>query len=133
MGVALFDLETRTTRILHLHEPGSTDEWPAPPVWSPDGSWLAFAAPAHDPDQAGLWVLHTAEEPEEDSPSLFTEYHLGGGHPVWVSNGRWLAFSRAMPDGGTSAWAAQAGTWGLIRLALPPDAHVVDWISPSRN
>ena len=133
MGVAVFDLKTRTAQILHLHEAVFGDGWPAPPVWSPDGEWLAFTAWAQHRDQAGVWVVRTDEQPPEGYQSLFTEYHLGGSCPVWVSDGRWLAFHRALDDGGTSSWVAQVGTWGLVRLALPPDAYVVDWISPSGN
>jgi Tol biopolymer transport system component len=131
MGVGLFDLETRTAQILHLHEPAFGDGWPAAPVWSPDGKWLAFTAWDQDPDVAGVWVVRADGQQEEEYQSLFTEYHLGGSHPVWISDGRWLAFRRTLDDGGTSSWVAQVGTWGLIRLALPPDAYVVDWISPS--
>jgi len=133
MGVVVFDLETRTAQLLHLYEPAFGDGWPAAPVWSPDGQWLAFTAWAQDPDEAGVWVVRADREQGKEYQSLFTEYHLGGSHPVWISNGRWLAFNRALQDGGTSSWATQVGTWGLIRLALPPDAYIVDWISPSRN
>ena len=131
MGVGVFDLEARTVQILHLHEPAFEDGWPAPPAWSPDGRWLAFTAWAQDPDEAGVWVVRTGGRQGEEHQSLFTEYHLGGSRPVWISNGRWLAFNRDTQDGGTSSWAAQVGTWGLIRFALPPDAYIVDWISPS--
>jgi hypothetical protein len=78
-----------------------------------------------------VWVVRIDGQQEGASQSLFTEYHLGGSHPVWISNGRWLAFSRELEGGGTGAWAAQTGTWGLIRIALPPDADVVGWIDPS--
>jgi hypothetical protein len=78
-----------------------------------------------------VWVVRVGEQQEDSSPSLFTEYHLGGGQPVWISNGSWLAFSRELEGGGMGAWAAQTGTWGLIRLDLPPDAYIVDWIDPS--
>jgi len=118
---------------LHLHEAVFGDGWPAAPVWSPDGEWLAFTAWAQDRDQAGVWVVRTDGQQGEEYQSLFTEYHLGGSDPVWVSDGRWLAFHRALDDGGTSSWVAQVGTWGLVRLALPPDAYVVDWISPSSS
>lgn len=133
MGVAVFDLETRTTQILHLYDPAARDGWPPPPVWSPDGQWLAFTAWAQLPDLAGVWVVRTDGQQEGASQSLFTEYHLGGSRPVWVSNGGWLAYSRGLEGEGAGAWAAQVGTWGLIRLALPPDGYVVDWISPSES
>jgi hypothetical protein len=145
MGVGIFDLETRTAQILHLHKPRLEGgeavvppySWPrspsAAPVWSPDGQWLAFIAEDQAPDASGVWVVRVDSRGEEGYPSLFTEYHLGGYHPVWSADGRWLVFHRALPDGTMGVWAAQAGTWGLIRFALPPDAYIVDWISPSRN
>ncbi|MDY7078394.1 MAG: hypothetical protein SXV54_15865 [Chloroflexota bacterium] len=128
MGVGVFDMEAQTAQVLHLYEPAFGDGWPAAPVWSPDGEWLAFTAWAQNPDEAGVWVVRADGQYEEGSPSLFTEYYLGGSHPVWSPDGRWLVFNRTLQDGGTSYWAAQTGTWGLIRLNLPPDAYVVDWI-----
>lgn len=131
MGIGVFDLETRTAQVLHLHEPTFGDGWPAAPAWSPDGQWLAFTAWAQDPDEAGVWVLRADGQQGEKYQFLFTEYHLGGSHPIWASNGSWLAFNRALQDEGTSSWVAQVGTWGLVRLNLPPDACVVDWVSSS--
>jgi Tol biopolymer transport system component len=129
MGVGVFDLETRTTQVLHVHESELGDGWPAAPVWSPDGKWLAFTAWAQDPDEAGVWVVRADGRQEEGYEYLFTEYHLGGDHPVWSPDGGWLAFNRVLQDGGRSSWVAQVGTWGLVRLALPPGAYVVDWVS----
>jgi Tol biopolymer transport system component len=131
MGLAVFDLEAQTTRVLHLYDPAVRDGWPPPPVWSPDGQWLAVTAWAQHPDLAGVWVVRIDGQQEGASQSLFTEYHLGGSHPVWISNGSWLAFSRELEGEGTSAWAAQTGTWGLIRLDLPSDAYITGWLSPA--
>ena len=162
MGVGIFDMETRTAQILHLHQPRLEDgeaaalsyswarslteggeaaalsySWArsltAAPVWSPYGQWLAFTAEDQDPDESGVWVVWVGGQREEGDPPLFTEYHLGGHHPVWISDGRWLAFHRALPDGTMGAWAAQIGTWGVIRFALPPDAYIVDWMNPFGN
>ena len=133
MGVGIFDLETRTAQVLHLYDSVFSDGWPPAPVWSPDGKWLAFDAWAQDPDEAGVWVVRADGQQEAGDQSLFTEYYLGGSHPVWISDGGWLAFNRALPGEGPSSWAAQTGVWGLIRLALPSDAYIVDWIAPSGN
>jgi hypothetical protein len=131
MGVAVFDLGTRTARLFHLRAAASGEGWPPAPVWSPDGGWLAFTAWARDPDQAGVWVARVGEGQGEGHQSLFTEYHLGGSEPVWSPDGRWLAFHRVLDEGGTGPWLAQVGTWGLIQLALPPDAYVVEWLDPA--
>ena len=133
MGVGIFDLETRTAQVLHLYAPVSSDGWPPAPVWSPDGKWLAFDAWAQDPDEAGVWVVRADRQQEAEDQSLFTEYYLGGNYPVWISNGGWLAFNRTLPGEDPSSWAAQTGTWGLIRLDLPSDAYIVDWINPPGN
>ncbi len=142
MGVGVFDLETRAARILHLYKPrfegaGAAAlpySWArsptAAPVWSPDGQWLAFVAEDQEPDESGVWVVLVDDQGERGYTSLFTEYHLGGHNPVWSSDGRWLVFHRALPDGTLGVWAAQTGLWGLIRFALPPDAYIVDWMSP---
>jgi hypothetical protein len=124
-GAGVFDLETRTARVLHPYEPQGVG-WPAAPVWSPDGEWLAFSDSSAS-DQAGLWVARTE--------GLWEKVHLGlGGNPVWSPDGQWLAFQGFLQDGLPAYLLAQADTWQTRQLNIPTDRYgmLVDWINPSR-
>jgi Tol biopolymer transport system component len=118
-GVGVFDLMARSAQIVHVYPSGGGDGRPPAPVWSPDGTWLAFEAQAASADQGGVWVVQADGQGE---PA-----HMGGRHPVWSPDGRWLALSDpASVEGGH--WMADAGTWYLLALDLPRDAQIVDWI-----
>jgi Tol biopolymer transport system component len=128
MGVAVFDLEARTARVLHAYEPVGGDGWPAAPVWSPDGRWLAFVAWARNSEEAGVWVVRADGQQDEEGREEEGAHHLGGAYPVWSPDGRWLVFGRTLGDGEVRSWLAWEGTWTLHRIDLPADAYVVDWV-----
>jgi Tol biopolymer transport system component len=122
VGVALFDLETRTAQVLHSYESQGVG-WPHAPVWSPDGEWLAFSDGSSS-DRAGLWIARVGGRQEE--------YHLGlGGHPVWSPDGRWLAFHGFLEDGLPAYLLAEVGTWEVHPLNIPSDRYgrLVNWIN----
>jgi len=110
LGVGVFDLEARTSLLLHPYEPVGVGGWPAAPVWSPDGQWLAYTLwPADDPAEAGLWVFR-ADGTEE--------HFLGAGSgPIWGPDGRWLSFNLDEEPG---LWLVEVGAWRPQRIALPP-------------
>jgi Tol biopolymer transport system component len=126
LGVGVFDLRSRTAWVVHPYEPAGRGGWPAAPVWSPDGTWLAFVAGSQDMDEAGVWVLRADRQQEE-------EYRLGhGGNPRWSPDGRWLAFEGFLDSGLPAYLVAEVGTWELFPLNIPPDRYgrLVDWITP---
>ena len=54
VGVAVFDLESRSAWVIHPYAPQGVG-WPPTPVWSPDEAWLAISDSSAS-DRAGLWV-----------------------------------------------------------------------------
>lgn len=128
-SIGIFDLEAQTAEFLHPHSPAGIGGHPPAPVWSPDGRWLALVAWDENPDDMGLWAVRVDGQQEE-------EYHLALGlgreapTPVWSPDGRHLVFSGISRDGETGHWVAEAGTWELQSLDLPPDARIVNWTSP---
>ncbi len=125
VGVALFELESRTAQVLHPYEPQGAG-WPAAPVWSLDGTWLAFGDSSAS-ERAGLWIARAAGETPEERE----ERHLGlGGNPVWSPDGRWLAFQSVGEDGLLTYAALNVETWERRTLNLPADRYgqLVDWI-----
>jgi dipeptidyl aminopeptidase/acylaminoacyl peptidase len=115
LGVGVFDLEAQTSQLLHPYEPVGVGGWPAAPVWSPDGQWLAYTVwPAQDPAEAGLWVW-SADGAEE--------HFLGAGSGLtWGPDSRWLSFNL---DGEPGLWLAEVGAWHPRRIALPPSPSAV--------
>lgn len=68
------------------------------PVWSPDGSLLAFSSrrdSAGVEDEAGVWFLRTG-------PMAGEAFRIRGVHamPVWSNDGKWIAYTWAgeIPD-----------------------------------
>ncbi|UCC62504.1 MAG: PD40 domain-containing protein [Anaerolineae bacterium] len=126
VGVGVFDLGSRTSWVVHPYEPAGRGGWPAAPVWSPDGTWLAFAVGSQAMDEAGVWVLRADGQQLE-------EYNLGhGGHPIWSPDGRWLAFEGLLENGLPAYLVVEVGTWELRPLNISPDRYgkLVDWINP---
>ncbi|MBC8449892.1 MAG: PD40 domain-containing protein [Chloroflexi bacterium] len=121
IGIGVFDLEARTSRLVHPYEPLGMGGWPEAPAWSPDGQRLAFRAYAQDPGEAGLWVVR-ADGGEE-------RFLAAGSGPVWSLGGCRLAFNRYARDQGWTVWVAEVGTWRLRPVDLVPDAAVVDWVA----
>jgi hypothetical protein len=125
VGVALFELEGRTAQVLHPYEPPG-EGWPAAPVWSPDGAWLAFGDSSAS-ERAGLWIARTGSETPEERE----ERHLGlGGNPIWSPDGRWLAFQSVGEDGVPAYVTLNVETWERRALNLPADRYgqLIDWL-----
>lgn len=119
VGLAVFDLETKMGRLLHVYTNVGRGGWFHAPVWSPDSQWLAFIAEDQDQTQAGLWITRgDGQEERLITPEGKHDYAL----PVWSPDGRWLVAGRTLYE---------AGTWHAQSLVLPQDAEVIAWIDPS--
>lgn len=115
IGIAVFDFEAQTSRLLHPYEPLGVGGWPSAPIWSPDGQWLAFYAGAQDPDEAGLWVVQVDGEAER---------FLGASSdPVWSPEGRRLIYSTA-----STFWIAEVLSWKTQQVDVPTDARPLAWV-----
>ena len=113
--LGVFNLAQREARLLHPYGDFlAQDGWFTPPVWSPDGQWLAYDVLSLDADTHGLWVLAT------DGSS---EHYVGGQNPVWSPEGDWLTYQNA--QGQQMTYPPQF-TY-QIGLTLPPDASLRSW------
>jgi Tol biopolymer transport system component len=74
------------------------------PVYSPDGTRIAFASNRLGPEQ--LWVMDLEKRHSErvDLPGS----DLGVNLPAWTRDGRHLIVTRSFPDGKQSVWIAAA-------------------------
>jgi dipeptidyl aminopeptidase/acylaminoacyl peptidase len=125
-SLGVFQLEQQTALLLHPYSPVGRGGQPPAAVWSPDGRWLAFAAWAEDPQDAGLWVIGASGEGEQ---ALATGVLRGDPTPLWSPDGQWLVFSEMSGEvGEPSFWMAAAGRWDRVRLELPAGARLVAWV-----
>lgn len=106
MRIAVFDLNTGTSRLLGPPFEWHVGYWPPAPVWSPDGNWLAYdALPAAEGPEQALWVYRA--DGEED-------HFLGAGaRPRWSPDGQWLSFNR-----GADLLLAETSTWQPRKVEL---------------
>jgi len=105
--VAIERLDTNGNGVIWVHEieRGATSRfsfdpsWNWSPIWSPDGSRIAFAAA---PDgKAGIFQKPTSGATEQEP--LFTGDLLGFPND-WSSNGEWLMWSRSAPGTDSDIW-----------------------------
>lgn len=116
-----FDLAATSAAVLHTYEPVGCEALPEPPVWSPDGRWIAYTV--YCAEGMGVYVLRP-DEPEE--------HYLGtgGSPPIWSPDGRWLAFKRGFKED-EGVWIASTQDWTLQQVT-GPGARVVGWPAMNR-
>lgn len=113
--LGIFNLAQRQARLLHPYSDIlGRDGWFSPPVWSPDGQWLAYDVLSLDPADRGLWVL---------AANGSSEQYIGGQNPVWSPDGRYLTYQNTH---GTQMTYPPQFTY-QIGITLPPDATLLDW------
>ncbi len=129
IGLAIFDLQTHTGRLMHTYQPGGGGEFPLDVAWSPDGAWIAFITFGEPPasGRAGnVWVVR---------PDGSRETYVGEGlNPVWSPDGSQLAFLRTGAGGGQEIWLAPAVSWTASQLTLPDPSQrtlfLMGWSRP---
>jgi Tol biopolymer transport system component len=129
VGLAIFDLETRTAQLRHLYEPVGMGGWPPAAVWSPDGRWLALVTLELNPDTrrwGDLWLLPGDEHGEERLLAQATGQL--GTHVAWSPDGRWLVYSQGTAEDSTTNWRVDADSWQAEQLDLPAGATVLGWM-----
>lgn len=82
---------SRLRRLFRPPEQGSYD-----PDWSPDGSRLAFAAPAHR--FGDTWHIFTVRANGRGLRQLTRENGTSDSSPAWSPDGRYIAFIRRSAD-----------------------------------
>jgi dipeptidyl aminopeptidase/acylaminoacyl peptidase/CubicO group peptidase (beta-lactamase class C family) len=99
----------------------------AAPVWSPDGSRIAFLRAQEGPAQ--VWLMPSGGgEPEQ-----LTTLPLGAGAPVWSPDGRSLAFSAAVDLLGADADDPKRATAPVVTTRLDYRADGVGLLKTTRK
>jgi hypothetical protein len=113
--LGVFNLAQRQAQLLHPYgDILARDGWFTPPVWSPDGQWLAYEVLSMDQATQGLWVL---------AANGSSEHYIGAQNPIWSADGRYLTYQNAQ---GTQMTYPPEFTY-QIGISLPPDATLRNW------
>lgn len=115
ISTALFDLDARTSMLLHPYEMAGTDGFPPAAEWSPDGQYLVGSVWALDPNQQGLWVWRT--------DGSFERYLGQGGSPAWSADGQFVAWTDAL----NSTLASRPESTDFFVLPRPADHWLLEW------
>lgn len=129
IGLAIFDLQAHTGRLMHTYQPGAGGEFPLDVAWSPDGARIAFVSFGEPPasGRAGnIWVVR---------PDGSQETYVGEGlNPVWSPDAAQLAFLRTGSGGGQEIWVTPAVSWTASQLTLPDPSQrtlfLMGWSRP---
>ncbi|HET6443442.1 MAG TPA: hypothetical protein VFI27_02590 [candidate division Zixibacteria bacterium] len=124
IAVAVFDLPSRTARLIHPYENAGRGGWFPAPVWSPDGRWLAFTTEDLAAEARGVWVA---------AADGSQELYLGPGWgPIWNPDGRFLAYNSIdnLTNDQSIPRLVLPDSWYQIPFALSPGSSVVGWIQP---
>ena len=93
------------------------------PVWSPDGSRIAFAA------FAGIYTMRP------DGGDLRKVSHFGGScydlEPAWAPDGSKLVFAVRCGGGNQGIWSVNLDGTNRRQLAVPGDNGIIDYRYPS--
>jgi Tol biopolymer transport system component len=127
-GFTIFDLETKTSRSIHIYDPQGGGMVPDYFSWSPDGQWIAFVTFNEPPGtgrQPNLWVMPANSTDEQ--------YISQGLNPMWSPDSSRLAFINTGSDNLQHLWISETGDWQTVDLELTTTSMVnflVGWFSP---
>ncbi len=124
-GYAIFDLNNKTSTLVHPFTILGTDGYPPAARWSPDGEWLAVSAADSDPERNGVWLVNTTDPQQEIFMGTLSSNPVFG---PWTAEKKIIAYTRFDEASG----ASQVWTYDLISgerqvTSLPPNAQVMKW------
>jgi eukaryotic-like serine/threonine-protein kinase len=98
------------------------------PVWSPDGSRLAFGAMHDGVEDLYVKAVNGAAKPELVHPSSFRKYPVD-----WSRDGKWLLFVEHTPETLDDLWSATL--WDRRATAIVNTVHAESYaaLSPDRK
>ncbi len=76
--------------------------WDGPPVWSPDGEWLAFGMNGH---------VHIVPADGSQLPKAISDFAASGSSPVWLPDSRQLIVSTERNDAYVLLLTDIDGSW----------------------
>ncbi len=89
VGVAVFDLQVRSARLCHLHDPPGLAGWPPMPIWGADGRLVSDVGPIPAPVWSldGRWLAFQRPDQAGAPPCLAVEAGVWETVPLNVAAG----------------------------------------------
>ncbi len=114
-GVVVIDLVKKTYQLSPLAEPESENFPVQPPLWSPDGKWIAYSMQGKSDLDSGTWVIR-ADGFDNMAVHLAGKGFLPG---AWSPDGLRLALY-SVPEAGVEPglWVADTTAWSLSRVEI---------------
>ncbi len=128
LAIAVFDLQAKTSTLLHVYSPAGGSEAIEDIAWSPDGAWLAFTTQAEPPATGralNLWVTRPDGSEEK--------FLASGSSPVWNPDSQLLAFLEATTSGQPEPRLVGMATFTVqpLSTAVPEGIlFLLDWVRP---
>ena len=102
--------------------------WDGPPVWSPDGQWLAFSMSGH---------VHIAPADGSQLPKVISDFASGASSPVWLPDSKQIIVSVERNDTYALLLTDKDGSWPRLlteaggdngSAAVSPDGQLVAYV-----
>jgi Tol biopolymer transport system component len=125
-GVALFNMESKSYRMLHTFQSLGHGGWYLTPIWSPDGTWLVIFDESQN--QPGLWVNHPDGSGESLVFAASSVRSVGGLAAWWSADSQQLLVMDPNAEGGIRTDLIGVFTGKKLTLPLPEGALPVAWV-----
>ncbi len=125
---AIFNLDLKTYLLLGPFHLAGGEGWPAAPVWSDDGAWLAFND--YSSAQFGTWIVQSDGKNEKQVYQPGTLRGTSGLQALWNPLGDQLIVIDPNASGGTLATLFDTATGQSDVVQLPNGAFPVGWPRP---
>jgi hypothetical protein len=124
-GLALFNVEAHSYRLLHPFQSPGHGGWYITPVWSPDGAWLAIFD--ESVTQPGIWVTHPDGSGESLVFAASSTRSVSGLQVWWSPDSKQLLVFDPNAEGGVRVELIDIVTGEKIPLPIPAGSIPLAW------
>ena len=125
-SLTIFDLQTGNHLAIHPHQPFAGEGGLLPPVWSPDGSWVAIFD--HSLETPGVWVARPDGSGEMRAYQAGAVRSVLGLQAFWSPDAQRLLVADPNAEGGTRLALLNVLSGQSEASPLPEGAIPLAWV-----